>query len=54
MEFRGTTGKSAYLEPLEPAPSELVHFPEQVGVSDGRAAVLFCGVKLPLEPGALD
>lgn len=43
--------KSAY---LELASNDLVPFPEQFGIPDGREAVLFQGVKLPLELRAHD
>lgn len=43
--------KSAY---LELASNGLVPFPERSGLPDGREAVLFQGVKLPLELRARD
>lgn len=43
--------KSAYLELTS---NGLVPFLERLGIPDGREAVLFQGVKLPLELRALD
>lgn len=48
--FSGTE-KSAY---LELASDDLVQFPERLGIPDGREAVLFQGVKLPLKPRVPD